>query len=210
MTKLDPRDRITLEHAPLIAMPRYTNFPPLDRTGHRYIVAQDGLYLEVHRPWLDLVTLVAPSDAPLPYGDIVDDDVVDFKFTDAELEQAVREFTRLARAALPNECAAWGIWNEHSAALEFWPLQPLQASPGAVSYARPRLPEGLHLAIDFHSHAAAPAFFSPTDDHDDAGAVKLAVVVGELDTPAPDGAAHLCALGHVIDININISDHVGD
>lgn len=190
---LDPKDRIILAQAPLVAMPRFTNFPPLEQTGHRFIVAEDGLYLELDRPWLHVTRMVAESPMPLPYGPVIDEGL-QFGFEDDELTTLIARFIVDAKAALPAECAAWGVWNEQTERLEYRPCLTIQASAGGVEFHRPRLAEHEHLAVDIHSHGQLGAFFSGTDDEDDAGAVKLAVVVGELHTDEPSIRMRLCAL----------------
>ena len=64
------------------------------------------------------------------------------------------------------------------------------------------LAEREHLAIDLHSHGLAPAYFSATDDQDDAGAVKISGVFGNLDQPVPTVALRLCLLGLFIPLTV--------
>ena len=190
----DARDRITLEHAPLVAMPRYTNFPPLEVDGHRFITAEDGLWLEVKRSWLRLTWPIAESAIALPYGPVLADEYT-FAFSDHELAYLVDRFMQLAREALPDECAAWGVWDEKTQRLELRPCIAIEAAPGGVSFHRPVLEPHEHLAVDIHSHGELGAFFSATDDEDDRGEVKLSIVVGKVAGDAPQVAMRLCALG---------------
>lgn len=191
---VDPKDRIILAHAPLVAMPRHTNFPPLEQNGHRFIAAEDGLYIELERPWLHLVQIVAESAMPLPYGPVTDEGRA-FAFEEGDVTQLIAQFMVDARAALPAECAGWGVWHEDTQLLEYRPCISIAASVGGVDFHCPRLGDREHLAIDIHSHGALGAGFSPTDDHDDHGAVKLAIVVGNLDRDDPSIRMRLCALG---------------
>jgi PRTRC genetic system protein A len=58
------------------------------------------------------------------------------------------------------------------------------------------LEQGWHLVCDLHSHGAGPAFFSATDNGDDAHSTKIAIVVGSLGRDdGPTFAARLCAGG---------------
>lgn len=198
----DARDRILLEHAPLVAMPRYDNFPPLDTPGHRFIAAEDGLWLELTRPWLHLTWPVAESAMALPYGPMLADEI-EFAFSDEELARVVNQFIYHAKNQLPNEYAAWALWDEDAQRLVYCPLVAMHAGPGGITFHRPTLKPHEHLAVDIHSHGTLPAFFSATDDEDDEGAVKLAVVVGNLDQPELSFARRLCALGLVIDYDTN-------
>jgi hypothetical protein len=40
--KIDPRDFILQEHAPIIAAPAFGELEPLQQAGHRYIAARNG------------------------------------------------------------------------------------------------------------------------------------------------------------------------
>ena len=56
-----------------------------------------------------------------------------------------------------------------------------------------------HLAVDLNSHGGdIPAFFSPEDDKDDSGEVKISVVVGNLNSDTISIEMRLCALGRQI------------
>jgi PRTRC genetic system protein A len=192
----DLRDRIILEHAPLVAMPRFGELADLAMNRHRFLAGDDGLYLELRRSWAWVVALVAPSDMPLPYGNVPE--LYDYRFDETMLEALLEQFVEDARLALPNECAAWGVWNEHTELLEYRPLIADSASPGSVTFHRPRLESHEHLAVDIHSHADGHAFFSLTDDEDDRGEVKLSIVAGTVDKE-PTFVSRLCALGFFLD-----------
>jgi len=196
MAAIDIRDRIILDHAPLVPMPRYGDLEELPVNRHRFIAGEDGLYLELRRPWAWVTAQIAPSDMPLPYGFVPE--LYDYQFDEAALEAVLDLFTADARRALPDECAAWAVWNEHTGLLEYRPLIADEASPGGVTFHRPRLQPNEHLAVDMHSHGTLPAYFSETDDEDDRGEVKLSVVVGTLDKE-PSYASRLCALGFFLD-----------
>jgi PRTRC genetic system protein A len=198
----DPRDRIILEHAPLVAVPRYGNFEPLQTDGHRILAAADGLWLELRRPWLHLTWPIAESAMPLPYGEMLGDEI-HYAWSDEDLQMLISRFTADAVRELPNECAAWGVWNENTQALEYRPLIATSASPGGVTFARPQLAPHEHLAVDIHSHGRLPAFFSATDDADDAGAVKLSIVIGELNADECSYGQRLCVLGLMIGYSID-------
>jgi PRTRC genetic system protein A len=63
-------------------------------------------------------------------------------------------------------------------------------------YRPPLLPVGTHIVCDIHSHGTGPAFFSATDDLDDAHSTKIAIVIGRLDRPyGPVIEGRLCAAG---------------
>ena len=193
----DPRDRIIQEHAPIVPAPNFGELLPLDRPGHRYIACRDRIMLEVARPWLRLVWPITTQDElnpPLPYGQV--EQVISTTFGKIPRE-LLQLFVEQARAALPAEHAAWLVWNAREGRLKYWKLEITSATVGRVQYHRPILEEHESLAVDLHSHGAAPAFFSAQDDEDDAGEVKIAGVLGSLDKEdhAVAWQFRLCALG---------------
>jgi PRTRC genetic system protein A len=77
---------------------------------------------------------------PLPYGLYTDDhNGIDFEFPDEDLAAIVTRFVADAREALPNEHAAWGVWDEQKQLLTYRPLVAIAAGPGGISFHRPRL-----------------------------------------------------------------------
>lgn len=194
--KLDPRDAILQAHTPAVMVPRHGAHEPLAKPGHRFLVASDGLWLEVARPWLHAIVNVGYSEIPLPYGDV--GQVVQYAFAVQAMRAIERHFLIDAVEAFPNECAAWGVYDNTSGQLEYWPIVSTKASPANVTFERPRLRDHQHLAIDIHSHGALPAGFSTTDDEDDAGEVKLAIVVGNIGGEL-SFARRLCLNGYFLE-----------
>lgn len=188
-------DRIILEHAPLVAAPRYGVISGIAMNTHRYVIAEDGLWLDLRRPWLDLRHRIAESEVPLPYGPVRGFAL--YAFAEEDVARIERRFIEDAIAALPNEFAAWAVWNANTRSLVYRPLTIGAANPGSVTFERPTLADHESLAIDMHSHGAMPAFFSAQDDADDAGEVKLSFVCGNLGDSAGEitGITRLCALG---------------
>ncbi len=195
-TDLDSRDAILQAHAPALMVPRYGALPMMEKSGHRYLIAGDGVWLEVLRPWLQARVNLGPTELPLPFGELTE--IIQHAFSRSDIETVRRRFLEDAVRAFPNECAAWAVYDEISGQLEYRPLIADEASPASVSFHRPRLADHEHLAIDLHSHGALAAGFSGTDDADDEGEVKFAVVAGNLDSEITF-ASRLCLLGLFID-----------
>lgn len=201
MSELDPRDAILQAHTPVVVVPRFGALAPMEKTGHRYLVAEDGIWLEVKRPWLDARVPIATIwngedeaawDHSLPFGPV--ERRIAYAISNTEFDRIQQRFLIDARAALPNEFAAWAVYDEATQALHYQPLVAIEAGPGGIEFHRPTLGLGHHLAIDLHSHGAMDAFFSSTDDEDDRGDVKVAVVAGRLDRE-PMWTTRLCVLG---------------
>ncbi len=193
---LDPRDALLQTHTPAVMVPRFGALPIMENPGHRFLVAGSGLWLEVMRPWLHARVQIGYTELPLPFGAV--EQSVQYAFSSLAISALQGFFLADARAAFPDECAAWAVYDERTGDLRYQLLAPDAASPGCITFHRPRLAEHEHLAIDLHSHGALEAFFSATDDADDAGEVKYAVVAGTIDKQ-PTYATRLCLLGHFIE-----------
>ncbi|MAC57628.1 MAG: PRTRC system protein A [Novosphingobium sp.] len=196
----DPTAAALLDAVPCYPVPSMGRSPGLDalrssRAGHGVAVGSDGAMLILRRPWLALdAPLAPPFAAHLPYGNIGD--------PKAELRCGRVPGEHLAavldhfRAALPNEAAAFILWNEATAEFAVHFPQIDEATPTRLVYRPPACEPGWHVVCDMHSHGRGPAYFSATDDVDDAHATKISLVVGRLDHPAgPVMAARLCAGG---------------
>jgi len=196
----DPTAAAVLEAFPCHPVPPAGTSPAIDalreaRAGQGFIVGRDGMMLILRRPWLALDYRV--TDGPechAPYGS-VGPDALSFRCGNIPavlMEQTLEHFI----AALPNEAAAFILWHEQARTfrLEFPEIDA--ATPSRLVYRPPVLGQGWHLVCDIHSHGAGHAFFSGTDDADDAHSTKIAIVVGTLGTEStPTFKARLCAGG---------------
>lgn len=199
---LNLHDQILQRTCPTIMVPRFEDLPPLTENGHRFLVAQDGLWLEVKRPWLHLVWPVAEKcyQVAMPYGAL--QPAITFEF-DSLPRDLIDSFIDDARRALPNEYAAWIIWNSETGKFSYCPLAANSAGPAHLKLDRPVLGEHEHLVVDIHSHANMNAFFSGEDNRDDAGEVKLSIVVGRLGSNQQiSSKIRLCANGVIIPAQI--------
>lgn len=191
---LDKRDAALQTLTPSVMVPKYGDLEPMGQSGQRYLLASDGLWVEVKRAWLDLVVPLANQYVmPMPYG--VLKQKMQFNFGTLPTS-FLRKFINEARAHLPNECAAWFIWDEETGMMRFEMLEANRASSGSIEYLCPELEEGEHLVADIHSHGTTPAFYSFQDNDDDRTEVKLAIVVGNVDTDTPSIKMRLCANGY--------------
>lgn len=201
VSSLDPRDAILQAHTPVVTVPRFGELAPLGKSGHRYLVDAQGLWIEVRRPWLHVRAPLASQlfsgdhegEHALPFGKL--ERLMQYGFSGEDLQRVQTLFLYDARKAMPDEYAAWAVYDERTQRLNYVPLIAETSSPDALEgIQRPRLEPHEHLAIDLHSHGALSAFFSSTDDADDRGEVKVAVVVGGLDEE-PQWETRLCLLG---------------
>lgn len=195
-------DMALLAAAPIAAVPRHAPFHPLQENGHRFLVAADGFYLEVRRPWLHFIHQLAPRGAvAMPYGAIEKKCELDFKSIGSALPQ-MKEFAGQARAHAPIEVAAMLLWDHRKKTWRIEYPEVEDASAGHVRYRTVEPGPDESLALDLHSHGHLGAFFSTTDDEDDRGAVKISGVFGNLDTGKPTVAFRMCVLGLYIPIPV--------
>lgn len=200
-TPLDVRDQLVQEHVPTVMVPSHSALPGLAAFGHRFLVARDGLWLDVHRPQASLRLQAAPADAPLPYGRV--GQTAEFPFGKlSEHLGLLKQFVADAREALPNEFAAVLVWDSFDLELRYVPCKTKSASPARIEYERPAMDENESIAVDLHSHGLIAAGFSTQDDIDDAGEVKIAGVVGNLDQAVPTAAFRICALGLFVNVPV--------
>jgi len=196
----DPTAAAVLDTVPCYPVPPTGGSPAIDElraapAGRGIVVGHDGVMLIVRRPWLEADVPIAPSIAVhLPYGSIgATRGHLRCGLIPGDLREAVLDHLR---AALPNEAAAFVIWNETTGTFSIDLPEIDRATPSRLVYRTPRLAAGCHLVCDIHSHGTAPAFFSDTDDVDDADTTKIAVVFGNLDAAdGPTVAARLCTGG---------------
>lgn len=195
-------DSVMQSVCPAVMVPRHEALTPMNGPGHRFLVAADGVYLDLARSWLRLTTLTAASAVAMPYGSVAER--VDFGFG-ADFACLVARFIDEARSACPIEHAAWLVFDESARQLDYSPVHVAWGSVGRVRYHRPTASATRHPAVDLHSHGRMPAFFSATDDVDDTDDAKLAIVVGNLGDEVVSVAARLIAAGLCIDYSEWIS-----
>lgn len=189
---MDKRDIALQLSCPTISMPRFSTFEALASNGERVVVAANGLFLEVRRAWGYFVRQIGAVGATVPFGEMHEST----NYTTAKLPRALlNEFIQWAQKDKHVEIGANIVWNELSGQFRLIRSEPLDAGAGHLHYRIPTLETGDHIVIDCHSHSSYKAFFSGTDNEDDAHAVKLAFVVGNCNRETPSTAMRLCVRG---------------
>ncbi len=195
-------DIASFKTVPTAIVPPWGMFTPLTENKHRFLLAKDGLHIEVRRPWLHFIhRLYEEKSIAMPFGEVTPRIDLAFGRLGVALD-LMRAFVRDAKDQLPNEHIRHLAWDEQALALVPVELQIETATPGAVQYRSPDLPDHQTLAIDIHSHGALPAFFSDQDNKDDAGSVKFSGVIGNLDTSTPTLEFRLCVLGLYLPVHV--------
>jgi len=191
-------DDVLQKVTPTVMVPKFGMLEAMETAGHRFLVASNGLWIEVKRAWLDLLAPLAIQEVvAMPYGQL--NPKIKFSFGGLPLN-LLEEFIQNAKEQSPYECGAWIIWNEGTNTFELRMLEATKAGVGHLTYKCPILNDGEHLVVDIHSHGNLGAFFSSEDNADDAGEVKVALVVGNLDHHVPTLVARICANGLFIEM----------
>lgn len=197
---MNPLDTALQASAPVAMVPKYEEMQWLEQSGHRFLMAADGLWLEVRRSWLHLVWPLAKQEAvAMPYGQVEKRCQVAGGKLPADL---IQRFVTDAQLAGHVEHAAWIVWDAEAQRYHYQDVEVLSATEGHVDYLRPKLADGKEMAIDLHSHGADYAYFSPKDNKDDRGEVKVSIVVGQCLTAEPAIKARLCAMGLYLNLPI--------
>lgn len=187
-------DEAVLKAFPLLPASASGKQQPAHAYGTRYLVGRHGVSREITLPWIRACQLVAPSALDLPYGVVVD--AVEFCCSPIPAT-LVREFVADAKQAQPLEIAAVFLWNEADDSWRYARREATTSSGDHINYEEVRPGDGEHLVVDVHSHGVHAAFFSMEDDADDAGAMKVSLVLGNLDQERPTSKMRLCMAGLV-------------
>ncbi|TDN59052.1 PRTRC system protein A [Paraburkholderia sp. BL10I2N1] len=186
---------MTLQRSfPTVMVPRNEAAAEMETSGERLLIAENGVFLEIRRSWINLVRQVARFTVrtAVPYGRVVESTKLSFDRIPPDL---VGQFAVMARKAFPNETGAWIVWSATTQAFRLAPVRIISHSGGSLRYEPPALVGDEVLVVDCHSHGKHPAYFSSTDNEDDRHDVKMALVIGNCDRSNPSIAARLCAKG---------------
>ncbi|CAG2159749.1 PRTRC system protein A [Cupriavidus numazuensis] len=201
---MHPADAVLQQSFPSVMVPRMSKVMPMEQPGERLLIAANGVFLEILRPWLRVVRCLGSYQhrTAVPYGTVSEATELRCGRIPADL---IGHFARMAREAMPKETMAWIVWNAASAAFRLVPVHLIEHSASHLRYDRPPLDEGDVLVLDCHSHGAFQAGFSRTDDTDDRHDVKFAFVIGNCGSPNPTMVLRLCAKG-IIDLVHSVPD----
>ncbi|MEJ8838148.1 PRTRC system protein A [Ramlibacter sp. AN1133] len=187
-------DEALLRAFPLLAVPASGAQAPAAEYGTRYLAGRHGVSREITLPWVRICRLIAPSALPLPYGVVAD--AVEFRCGPIPLD-VIQQFVAHAKEEQPLEVAGAFLWNERHDSWRYARRTLRSVSAAHLQYQELRPADGEHLVVDAHSHGRHAAFFSAQDDADDAGAMKISLVLGNLDQQRPTSKMRLCMAGLV-------------
>lgn len=186
---------MTLQRSfPTVMVPRNEVVAEMQAAGERLLVAENGVFVEILRPWISLVRKIATYTVrtAIPYGRLTPTTRLLCETIPPDL---IGAFAGMARKAHPNETGAWIVWSPSTQAFRLAPVGIVTHTGGSLKYEPPALAGDEVLVMDCHSHGRHPAYFSSTDNDDDRHDVKFALVIGNCERPNPSIAARLCAKG---------------
>lgn len=187
-----PTDTFMQGMFPVLPVPKLGTFEEMDREGHRYLTAADGLWIEVRTAWLYFRQKIGASSVAIPYGTVTPE----IRFLCPPIPKTLFEdFVTASREANPNEIAAQIIWSRETEEFRLQLLDYTSNGPGHIDYLTPEYGVGEMMVVDLHSHGHFNAFFSKKDNVDDAGQIKVAAVVGHCDRAHQKIDMRLCVLG---------------
>jgi PRTRC genetic system protein A len=181
---LNAKDTLLMSQFPTLMVPRFEPLSPCETHKTRLLMANDGLYIETVQPWGRIVSNLWQSHPrTLPYGKVQEYDSFAAIFARPDVRQILSGVVREEAARYADsdlEWASWVIWSREGG-FRYQELSLQETTVSRVRLDRYQLADGEHLVVDIHSHGRLPPFFSPIDDKDDAGGVKISVVLGSYD-----------------------------
>lgn len=120
-----------------------------------------------------------------------------------ELLDTVKAFFKelMIKKSTAVEAMIWILWNEEKGYHLFVPNQVV--SRASATYEWSGLPSDSIIVVDIHSHADFIAFFSGTDDKDDANSIRFSVVIGNNNTDNPSIKARFNCLDVKTEVGID-------
>jgi PRTRC genetic system protein A len=200
---IDKRDAALQRVCPILAMPKFSPFEPLAHNGERIVLAANGTFLEVRRSWAHFVRKVGDVNTVVPFGTLQESTSY---FTSKLPRELLLEFVQWAREESHVEIGANIVWNDVTDEYRLVRSRTVQGSESHLEYEIPVLEQSEHIVIDCHSHSHHKAFFSRTDDQDDAHAVKIAFVVGNCDQMQQTTKMRLCIRGNFQTLPFNLDN----
>lgn len=171
-------DEIIQAEFPTVMVPRHEELSPLQAGKTRLLMGKDGLYIEAVQHWGRLVRRLWTAPRKLPYGEVEEidtfRDALHAVFRPEIMATIIEEAARCAERG--REWMGLVMYEQERREFLYRPLD-FDSTRTSVDYRKGKL-GGASVAVDIHSHGRIEAEFSPTDDHDDAGGVRIAVVLG--------------------------------
>lgn len=175
----DPRDKAILSATPTLMMPLFGPLPPVDMHRQRFVIAEDGVYLQARTPALDLCIRVSTTPQPYPYGSLGEWVCLPLGPLPYALYEEMRD---RAVSVCPREWAGVVTYDPAKGYILHEPSIE-SASASHIRYSTTEYADEYRV-LDIHSHGRLDAFHSRDDDKSDRqGGVFLSTVLGHCDSP---------------------------
>lgn len=166
-----------------IVMATQQALPPIKAAGYEYVLAGNGLFVRAADSRMAAMVKVAPArlhglEAAIPYFHLKLPKVP---------AGALPALMTHARGQLPDEAMYQFYWDD-----KFWRCRAPRSVAGASLI---QFEDDGQAVVDLHSHGTIGAFFSSTDNADEAG-LRFYAVVGALLTARPEIALRVGVYGH--------------
>ena len=192
----DNRDRTVFSQTPVLLQPRFGEpLNPPEPGAHRFLCAEEGLFIEARNEVIELRVPVAKSSITLPFGRIVDRGInlvhgpVPNEILQTVIERSIQ--------AMPNEWAGLVLWDRKRKRYVLFEPETLSSSPAHISYMN-IVPQECDVVLDLHSHGRLSAFFSEADNYSDRPGFYIAGVVGHCDSENMTFQTRLVVNGHFL------------
>jgi PRTRC genetic system protein A len=189
---MDKRDIALQRACPIVSMPMYSTLEPLAHNGERIVMAANGTFLEVRRSWARFVRKVGEVNTVVPFGKLEESTTY---LTTTLPRELILQFMQWAREDSHVEIGANIVWNEATLQFRLVRSDTVHGTRCRLDYKIPELDPHEQIVVDCHSHSTGKAYFSHTDDIDDAHAVKMALVVGHCNLSNQSVKLRLCIRG---------------
>ncbi len=203
--ELSVEDRAVQMNFPVCVAPQTASVSSPEKNGTRFILARDGVYRELSTDWM--VRTKRHATCCLPYGE--QSESLQFLIA-APPDELWRAFVQEARNVFPNECAGWFVWNPINMKWRMVMRQAISASSNRIDFQEPTLGEDEVAVVDIHSHGPHRAYFSSIDDSDDAGGIKIAAVIGRVNSSQPEFAMRLVAIDEILPLTLTGQGHFAE
>lgn len=177
-------DQYLHDTTPVEVVPRFGTFEAMERNGHRFLAAADGLWVECRRDWLHAIVPLALQDTtPMPFGRVTPSVALAYGRLPVWV---IDRFIATARRHHPREVGAVVTWSATTREFSYHECEVLESSASRLRQQYPALGEDDMPVLDLHSHGSAGAFFSSTDLKDTASEVIAAGVLGRVMDDRPE------------------------
>lgn len=169
-------DSLVQKYRPVVMVPRQVALDPCPAGDMRFLMAEDGLYLDARTPWGVLTMRLWQSPVPLPYGPVETVDTFQDMMPSITRIIATQMIPHMVENASAGE--EWFGTVTWDGKKPVYSPMPFTATKSSIQYTL-ALPHGHSLMAEVHSHGLGYPGFSPTDDHDDLNGIKISAVVGK-------------------------------